>query len=120
MLRLKRLLWPFPYPVLTFEYISHRLLRWIITPYLMIIVFFINLVLINQFSLNDRYVWVFLLQVIFYISAIAGWLFEKRSIKIKIFFIPYYFCLMNYAVIAGLIRYVFMEQSVLWEKAKRK
>ena len=120
MLRLKKLLWPFPYPVLTFEYISHRLLRWIIAPYLMIIVFFINLALINQFSVKGIYGVLFLFQLIFYVAAIAGWLFEKRSIKIKIFFIPYYFCLMNYAVIAGMIRYVFLEQSVLWEKAKRK
>ena len=120
MLRLKKLLWPFPHPVLTFEYISHRLLRWIIAPYLMIIVFFINLALINQFSVKGIYGVLFLFQLIFYVAAIAGWLFEKRSIKIKIFFIPYYFCLMNYAVIAGMIRYVFLEQSVLWEKAKRK
>jgi hypothetical protein len=59
-------------------------------------------------------------QVLFYGASLAGWFFEKRMIKIKLFFVPYYFCLMNYAVIAGMIRFFRTEQTVLWEKAKRK
>ena len=120
MLRLKRLLWPFPYPLLTFEYISHRLLRWLITPYLLILAFIINFLIL--FKQNDTYFFLilFCLQVLFYAASFLGWIFERRQLKLKLFFIPYYFCLMNYAVIAGMIRFIFMEQSVLWEKAKRK
>jgi len=59
-------------------------------------------------------------QLFFYAAALMGWIMEQRQLKIKVFFIPYYFCLMNYAVIAGFFRYFFTEQSVLWEKAKRK
>ncbi len=120
MLRLKRLLWIFSQPVLSFEYISHRLLRWVVTPYLMLLALLLNTVLFARQTAGNYITWLLLAQLLFYSASALGWLFEKRRIKIKLFFIPYYFCLMNYAVIAGMIRFVFMEQTVLWEKAKRK
>jgi hypothetical protein len=39
---------------------------------------------------------------------------------VKILFIPYYFCIMNYAVIAGIVRYSRRKQSAAWEKSRRK
>ena len=116
---LKNLLIPFKYPVLTFQYISHRVLRWTITPFLLILVFFLNVFLVNRRdnSIYDILLWA---QVLFYLMATAGWLLARRQLKIKALFIPYYFCLMNYAVLMGICRYIFGEQSVLWEKARRK
>lgn len=119
-IRLKALLIPFKQPILSFEFISHRILRWVITPYLMVFVFFINFYLLNEQSLFSWYGLMIVAQLGFYSASFLGWILEKKQLKVKIFFIPYYFCLMNYAVIAGMNRYLFMEQSVLWEKAKRK
>jgi len=119
-IRLKKLLLPFKNPILTFQYISHRILRWVVTPYLMIIALFINIYLVTQSGFVSIYGLMMLLQSSIYIAAILGWVLEKREMKVKIFFIPYYFCLMNYAVIAGMFRHLFKEQSVLWEKAKRR
>ncbi|MGZ3831014.1 MAG: glycosyltransferase family 2 protein, partial [Mucilaginibacter sp.] len=59
-------------------------------------------------------------QVAFYGVSLLGWFLESRRIKIKIFFIPYYFCMMNYAVIRGIARFSTGKQSAIWEKAKRK
>src|SRR5690606_37367385 len=42
IMRLKRAPNPFADPVLAFQYISHRVLRWTITPILLVVVFFIN------------------------------------------------------------------------------
>lgn len=119
-IRLKALLVPFKQPILSFEYISHRILRWVVTPYLMIIAFFLNIWLVLELGYDNIYGLMFLGQLLFYVAALMGWIMEQRQLKVKVFFIPYYFCLMNYAVIAGFIRYFFTEQSVLWEKAKRK
>ena len=119
-IRLKALLLPFKQPILSFEYISHRILRWVVTPYLMIIAFFLNIGLVGELGYNNIYGLMLLGQFLFYVAALMGWIMEQRQLKVKVFFIPYYFCLMNYAVIAGFIRYFFTEQSVLWEKAKRK
>ena len=119
-IRLKSLLLPFKQPVLSFEYISHRILRWVLTPYLMILVFILNMLFVIQVGWFGLYGFLFVAQILFYGSALLGRILEAKQMKIKIFFIPYYFCLMNYAVIAGMFRYVLGEQSVLWEKAKRK
>src|SRR5690606_152752 len=43
--RLKRAPNPFADPVLAFQYISHRVLRWTITPILLVVVFVINAIL---------------------------------------------------------------------------
>jgi poly-beta-1,6-N-acetyl-D-glucosamine synthase len=119
-IRLKSLLLPFKQPVLTFEYISHRILRWVLTPYLMILVFILNIMFVLGAGWVSMYGFIMIAQLFFYGAALLGRLLEAQQLKIKIFFIPYYFCLMNYAVIAGMFRYLFGEQSVLWEKAKRK
>ena len=121
IVRLKELLNPFRYGVLSFQYISHRVLRWSLAPVSLPFIFTINMIIaINQgiFSLN-LYSILFDLQVLFYIMALGGWYFENQKIKIKIFFIPYYFFIMNFAVYLGFIRYLKGNQSVNWERAKR-
>jgi cellulose synthase/poly-beta-1,6-N-acetylglucosamine synthase-like glycosyltransferase len=119
ILRLRRLLNPFKFPTLTFQYISHRVLRWTLTPLLLILVFVVNFILVLQKG-HDLYVVLFYLQVLFYGLAIAGWFLEKKQLKIKTTFIPYYFCVMNYAVLAGMIKMFQNKQSAVWVKARRK
>jgi biofilm PGA synthesis N-glycosyltransferase PgaC len=116
---LSALLNPFKYPVLAFQYISHRVLRWTITPILMIAVFLLNIVMVVN-GASDFYILILVAQILFYASAYLGKVMESRKIRIKILFIPYYFCVMNYAILAGLIRFFFGHQSVVWEKAARK
>ncbi len=105
-------------PVLYFQYISHRVLRWTVTPFLLILVFFINIPL----ALNDSlfYQLMFLAQVLFYGAAMAGYILEHKKIRFKPLFVPYYFCVMNYAVLAGLKRFLSGKQQGAWDKAKRK
>jgi len=119
ILRLKALLNIFRYGLLSFQYISHRVLRWTITPFLLIIVLMLNILICLQ---NPGMIFYFLLlgQVLFYLLALLGMEFEKKELRVKIFFIPYYFCVMNYAALAGLKRYMGKQQSAIWEKANRK
>lgn len=119
IMRLKKLLLPFPQFTLSFQYVSHRVLRWTVTPYLMILAYFLNMsIVINGGS--PLYLILLGGQALFYGMALLGWLLEKRDIHIKILFIPYYFCMMNYAVLAGQLRYIKGSQSAAWEKSKRK
>ena len=119
IMRLPKAINPFRNFVLFFQYLSHRVLRWTVTPFLMLFALLLNAIIVAQGSMGV-YALLLVCQVAFYGSALLGWLFEKRQIKVKIFFIPYYFCMMNYAVIAGLNRYFAGKQSAAWEKAKRK
>lgn len=119
VLRLKKSANPFYHPLFTFQYISHRVLRWTITPFLLILLFFLNGIIAFQTN-AVFYQIIFILQIFFYALSIIGFYYESRNIRIKALFIPYYFCIMNYAVLAGIIRYVKRNQSAAWEKSKRK
>ncbi len=119
IVRLKALLNIFRYGLLSFQYISHRVLRWTITPFLLILILVLNgLILFN----SKEIIYPILLagQIIFYVLAYSGSILEKRELRLKIFFIPYYFCVMNYAVIWGIKRYLWKQQSAVWEKSERK
>jgi biofilm PGA synthesis N-glycosyltransferase PgaC len=120
IMRLKKSANPFYNPILTFQYLSHRVLRWAITPWLMLSVFILNLIICYQNAQSNLYQIILLGQIIFYIASILGYILESKKIKIKAFFIPFYFSMMNYAAMAGAIRYFKGEQSAAWEKSKRK
>ena len=119
VLWLKSLLNPIKYPVLSFQYISHRVLRWTVTPLLMIAVVIMNILIVTR-GASDFYSFMLAAQLLFYLAAYLGKVMETRKIRVKALFIPYYFCVMNYAILAGLIRYFFGKQSVIWDKAQRK
>ncbi len=119
ILRLKKLFNIFRFPVLSFQYISHRVLRWTITPFLMIIVFILNIyIIINTQTI--LYLVLLAAQIIFYGAAFSGWILDQMQIKNKFLFIPYYFCFMNFAILAGIKRYFSGNQKAVWDKAARK
>jgi cellulose synthase/poly-beta-1,6-N-acetylglucosamine synthase-like glycosyltransferase len=119
ILRLRKAANPFRNPVLTFQYLSHRALRWTLTPILLPVVLILNGMIVYNGS-SSLYEILFLAQCMFYFSAYIGFYFERKNIRIKALFIPFYFCMMNYAVIAGIIRYFRKAQSAAWEKSIRK
>lgn len=102
---------------LYFQYISHRVLRWTVTPFLLILIFLLNILLWNTHGI---YKLLMIGQVAFYLAALVGYFLENRSIRLKLLFVPFYFCMMNYAVILGLIRFLNNKQQGVWEKAVRK
>ncbi len=117
MVRLGGLMNVFRHPVLSFEYISHRVLRWSIAP----IGFFLLLPLHIAMATQDEFYAMLLIpHLCFYAAALLGLYLENRSIRLKVLFIPYYFMMMNYAVIAGLLRYLKGNQSSAWERSQRK
>jgi poly-beta-1,6-N-acetyl-D-glucosamine synthase len=117
--RLQPLLNPLKYGTLSFQYVSHRVLRWTLAPAFLPIIFLCNLAIILLGG-GLFYKILMVLQVVFYGAALLGYLLEQREIKVKALFVPYYFCVMNYAVYAGFLRFRKGKQSVLWERAERK
>ncbi len=116
IVRLAALLNVFRYGLLSFQYISHRVLRWTIAPALLPVILITNLYLARQ---SNLYAWILFGQILFYTAAWAGYLLEQRKLRLKALFVPYYFCMMNYAQYAGFLRYVRGRQSVLWERVQR-
>ncbi|MBI1224168.1 MAG: glycosyltransferase [Bacteroidetes bacterium] len=115
--RLRSLLNPFKYGLLSFQYLSHRVLRWTLAPLALPIIFLLNIFLAQEGNLTYKVL--LICQICFYCFAILGYLFERKQLKIKAFFVPYYFCVMNYAMYRGFFRLLAGRQSVVWEKSKR-
>ncbi len=116
IVRLLPLLNIFKYGLLSFQYISHRVLRWTLAPLSLPILFFLNIFLLYDHSI---YQLLFIGHIAFYSSSLMGWILERKKLRVKILFVPYYFFIMNYAVFLGAIRFLKNQQSVNWERAKR-
>jgi len=122
IIRMKELLNPFRFGILSFQYFSHRVLRWTLAPLGLPVMLLCSGIIASVegfFNFHSFYTWLFWGQVIFYVSAISGWMLEERNISFKFLYIPYYFFIMNLAVYLGFARYIKKKQSVNWERAKR-
>jgi cellulose synthase/poly-beta-1,6-N-acetylglucosamine synthase-like glycosyltransferase len=120
--RLKGLLNPFQNGILSWQYFSHKVLRWTLAPISMFLIFPVNLLIVwqqNSWCEFGFYTVALFIQVLCYLLAIIGWFFENRKIRFKLLFIPYYFASINYAAVRGIFRYFKGKQSVNWEKSKR-
>lgn len=115
VLRLRTLLNPFKHGWLTFQYLSHRVLRWTLVPVFLVLMPIVNLFLLD----HPLYQLSLFFQVAFYGLAILGYVFEKKGKKFKALYVPYYFSFMNYAAILGFKRFYSNQQAVTWEKAAR-
>lgn len=122
LFRLMPLLNPFRYGILSWQFFSHKVLRWTLAPVSLFLLFITNgfIVFRNGFPGSfDFYSLFFLLQLMCYLMAFVGWFIENRKLKLKLLFAPYYFVLINFAAILGIFRYLNGKQSVKWEKSKR-
>jgi cellulose synthase/poly-beta-1,6-N-acetylglucosamine synthase-like glycosyltransferase len=115
---LRDLLNIFKYPVLSFQYISHRVLRWALCPFLIPIAFLLNIYI----AINADSIFFQLLmagQIVFYLSALVGWYLSTKKIKVRFFYAAFYFVFINICLYRGLARYLRREHTVLWDKADR-
>jgi hypothetical protein len=109
---------PFRYPTVSFLFISHRVLRWSLTPFAMLALIPVNIALTIK-GAGPVYTVILALQTLFYLSAFTGWMMEKTGHKSKLLYIPYYFMFMNLNVFRGISYLRTHRLSGTWEKAKR-
>jgi len=122
LFRLKALLNPFRNGILTWQYISHKVLRWTMAPFSLFFVFLLNFFIVvkmNGWATTGFYTLFFYFQVVCFLLAAVGWFLENKKLRFKMLFVPYYFVSINYASVCGVFRYFRGKQSVNWEKSKR-
>ena len=115
---LRSMLNPFKQPLVTFQYVSHRVLRWSITPIAMVLLLLVNIALVAM-GAGTFYTVILILQALFYLMALAGWLFNRYGYKNKLLYTAYYFVFMNFNVFRGMAYLCSHGKSGAWEKAKR-
>jgi cellulose synthase/poly-beta-1,6-N-acetylglucosamine synthase-like glycosyltransferase len=115
---LRSMLNPLKQPLVTFQYVSHRVLRWSITPIAMVLLLLVNIALVVM-GAGTFYTVMLILQAIFYLMALAGWLQNRFGYKNKLLYTAYYFVFMNFNVFRGMSYLRTHGKSGAWEKAKR-
>ena len=115
---LRKMLNPFRQPLVAFQYISHRVLRWSVTPIAMILLLIINAVLVAM-GAGTFFSVVLVLQLLFYLAALLGYILSERGHRNKLLYTAYYFVFMNLNVFRGMAYLRSHSNSGAWEKAKR-
>ena len=115
---LRSMLNPFRQPLVTFQYVSHRVLRWSITPIAMVLLLLVNMALV-AIGTSTFYTVMLIGQALFYLAAILGWLLNRYGYKNKLLYTAYYFVFMNLNVFRGMAYLRTHSNSGAWEKAKR-
>lgn len=104
--------------VIAFQFVSHRVLRWTITPFALLALIPVNVALVMM-KAGDIYIAALLVQIIFYLSALCGFVLDYYNRKNKFFYICYYFLFMNLNVFLSMNYLRTHKSSGAWEKAKR-
>lgn len=120
MLRLPSLLNPRRHATLTFQYLSHRVLRWSVVPLLLLLLVPANAVLATGADPPAQFYRALLcVQGALYGLALAGYLCDRWGYRVSALAVPYYFVITNYAVLRGFGRFLARRQPATWERARR-
>ncbi|WP_196138884.1 glycosyltransferase family 2 protein [Aliikangiella sp. G2MR2-5] len=103
-----------PKTLFAFNFISHKVLRWL-APHFLILIFITSLML-----WQNKFIFLLLLgQVAFYSLSLYGWKNRGKEKLPSYIYIPMYFTIMNYALFIGFLRYLNDSSKVQWKKAER-
>ena len=113
---MKSLLNPFRHPLLSFQLLSHKMCRWI-SPFWLMTLFISNCWLIPQ---HLGYTILATLQTAFYAMAVVKNMLRGRRMIPAFFRVPYYFCLINSAVLVAAVRTLRGQPMVLWTPVRTR
>jgi cellulose synthase/poly-beta-1,6-N-acetylglucosamine synthase-like glycosyltransferase len=109
--RMRALLNPVKYPLLSFQVISHKICRWLAS--IFIILFFISNLFLMYFGTGFFILGVF--QILFYLTAALAYFLKKYKPLPKALRLIYHFCVINFAAIFGIARFICGEKKAAWE-----
>jgi cellulose synthase/poly-beta-1,6-N-acetylglucosamine synthase-like glycosyltransferase len=105
---------PFKYGFISFQLFSHKVLRWMI-PFMLPLLLVSNFLLIGELFYNLC----FIVQVLFYLGAGAGYLLDRSGRKAKLLALPLYYCVVNAASITAFFRILKGKKSIVWETVRQ-
>ncbi len=96
------------------QFASHKLLRWAVAPFLLLALA-ANGMLVAQ---SWFYACTAILQVAFYLAAFNGWRLRKAKKPHRLFYVPFYFTMVNLAATVAVIKFAVGQRQAVWEKAE--
>ncbi len=116
--RLRELCNPVRHGTLTFQFVSHRVLRWTLAPALLPVLLVVNGGLVGMGG-GTAATLLLAGQGAFYGLAAYGALTHDAPRGPTALYAPFYFCVMNIAVYRGFLRYLRDQQDVAWAPVQR-
>lgn len=116
MMSTRHLLNPFRHGFFAVQAISHKLLRWLV-PFFMAFALISNFFLMNGESFFRL---ILFSQLAFYFFALVGLLRKKNEHIARIFYIPYYFCLVNWASLRGILENYSGKTYTIWSTVRER
>jgi cellulose synthase/poly-beta-1,6-N-acetylglucosamine synthase-like glycosyltransferase len=96
------------------QFVSHKLIRWMAGP-LLFVALLANAVLAE----TSAFFTVLLVgQLFFYLAAINGWRVRRTRKPTMIFYLPFYFTMVNVAAVFATVKFLTGERQSVWEKAE--
>jgi hypothetical protein len=115
LLNCYRLLWFPKYGLVSWQFFSHKVLRYLM-PFVLLILLISNSLVLGASLLA---VLCFVFQCIFYLSSMVGFFMEKAHKKgNKIFSIPWYFVWTHAAAIVSFFRLLRGQRVIIWETVR--
>lgn len=93
------------------ELVSHKILRYGVPLFLILMFLAAGLAAFH----STFFLLVFGLQIVFYLTAFIGWIFERNGNKAGVLAIPLYFVLTNLAALLGFYKFLSGERYARWE-----
>jgi cellulose synthase/poly-beta-1,6-N-acetylglucosamine synthase-like glycosyltransferase len=120
LFRNMELLNPFKYPMFSFQFFSHKILRWFILPLSLLMIPILNIFILLFNQQKPIYLITLIAQLIILIAILLGWQLKNKLVSFKWIFLPYYLFMMNISIVQGFIRFVGGKQNVKWDKSIRQ
>ena len=105
----------FEFGLFSYQYICHKLLRWLV-PFFLILAFISNAILAIKGGLL---LYVFIGHLLFYMMAFAGFIGNKKLSSIIAVKIPKFFIVVNASILVAWIKYLKGERLTMWNPSVR-
>ena len=94
-----------------FQMISHKVVRYAVPAMLLLVL------ISNWFLVSDSrfYQATAAFQIVFYLTALGGFVLEKFRRRPGVFGLPYYFVFGNVAIVAAFVKFLRGETHVVWD-----
>lgn len=96
-------------------FLSHHVLR-LFVPFAMMAAFLSSVFLLRD---STAFGFLFLAQGVFYLAALAGFLLQRTGVRLKPFYVPFYFCFANVGILLAWIRWARRKHQYAWVRTER-
>jgi len=115
LMKVKSVLNPFRHSIFSFQVISHKLLRWLIPIFLLMIA--IGSIILSYQKI-ELFQWLYVLETLFLWLAIVGYIKQNQIAIHPLFFYPYYFLMVNFYSLVGILKAISGNIQVTWSSPR--